>query len=94
METHIDPLRSEIGLRRIENSETEERRVTEMAEKDQRALLLLEWLSVKFRVKMMMIRKRESPCLTGGVAAALTTKELFFCEADATGFEPNICLAV
>jgi hypothetical protein len=38
-------------LRRIENSETEERRVTEMAEKDQRALLLLEWLSVKFRVK-------------------------------------------
>jgi hypothetical protein len=59
METHIDPLRSEIGLRRIENSETEERRVTEMAEKDQRALLLLEWLSVKFRVKMMMIRKRE-----------------------------------
>jgi hypothetical protein len=46
-------------LRRIENSETEERRVTEMAEKDQRALLLLEWLSVKFRVKMMMIRKRE-----------------------------------
>jgi hypothetical protein len=28
-----------------------------------------------------------APCLTGGVAAALTTKELFFCEADATGFE-------
>ena len=59
METHIDPLRSEIRLRRIENSETEERRIMKMAEKDQRALLLLEWLSVKFRVKMMMIRKRE-----------------------------------